>query len=254
MVFPPAAGESILGSPKELMFNLPPSIRPGGEVEAYVTTSLSADGVFWAQLLEGGREYDALSERLQEVVAEMKGLYTPVFYSPGDICAAMFSGDQLWYRARVERVQGGKVSVIVGGRRGVERGTHSWCSHLWQCLVRFMDFGNVEEREYSHLVSLKSEFRLLPFQVCPLLRPLLFLSPGVSNFSVLLTVSPQAVQCSISTDDHLQFTEAVSHECLIGYMHSLFHCIGMVTYDIVLLPWCQEDKVLLCLFLGSEEV
>ena len=113
--FPPAAGESILGSPKELMFNLPPSIRPGGEVEAYVTTSLSADGVFWAQLLEGGWEYDALSERLQEVVAEMKGLYTPVFYSPGDICAAMFSGDQLWYRARVERVQGGKVSVIGGG-------------------------------------------------------------------------------------------------------------------------------------------
>lgn len=84
-------------------------------MEAYVTTSLSADGVFWAQLLEGGREYDVLSERLQEVVAEMKGLYTPVFYSPGDICAAMFSGDQLWYRARVERVQGGKVSVIRGG-------------------------------------------------------------------------------------------------------------------------------------------
>lgn len=103
-----------------------------------------------------------------------------------------------------------------GGCRERHTFTHSRCSHLWQCFVRFMDFGNVEEREYSHLVSLKSEFRQLPFQVCPLLRPLLFLCLGVSNFSVLLIVSPQAVQCSISTDDHLQFTEAVSDECLTG--------------------------------------
>ena len=115
-----------------------------------------------------------------------------------------------------------------------------------------MDFGNVEEREYSHLVSLKSEFRQLPFQVCPLLHPLLFLCPGVSNFSVLLIVSPQAVQCSISADDHLQFTEVVSDECLTGIC--ILYFIVMVRYDIVLLPWHQEDKVLLCLFPGGEEV
>ena len=32
--------------------------------------------------------------------------------------------------------------------------------------MRYMDFGNVEERKNCHLMALHSEFRLLPFQVC----------------------------------------------------------------------------------------
>ena len=44
------------------------------------------------------------------------------------------------------------------------RTTHT--TNVTQFMVRYMDFGNVEERESGHLMSLKSDFRLLPFQVC----------------------------------------------------------------------------------------
>ena len=97
------------------MLSLPSSVSAGAEVEAYVTTGLSADGVFWAQV-EGGREHTAMLKRLQEVVGETKGLYTPVFFSPGDLCTAQFSEDNLWYRARVESIQGEKVSGGGGGK------------------------------------------------------------------------------------------------------------------------------------------
>ena len=73
--------------------------------------------------------------------------------------------------------------------------THSLVfSPLLQVSVRFMDHGNVEEREFSHLVSLKSEFRMLPFQVRQFLLSwcfyvlvslvLVFLCPGVSIVQV----------------------------------------------------------------------
>lgn len=104
----PAAEESS----EDPLVSLPSSVSAGAEVEAYVTTGLSADGAFWAQV-EGGREHTAMLKRLQEVVGETKGLYTPVFFSPGDLCTAQFSEDNLWYRARVESIQGERVS---GGR------------------------------------------------------------------------------------------------------------------------------------------
>ena len=116
----PAAEESS----EEPLLSLPSSVSAGAEVEAYVTTGLSADGVFWAQV-EGGREHTAMLKRLQEVVGETKGLYTPVFFSPGDLCTAQFSEDNLWYRARVESIQGERVSggrEGGGGRGGRERG------------------------------------------------------------------------------------------------------------------------------------
>ena len=90
---------------EEEVFLLPHSLNAGTEVEAYVTTSLSSDGVFWAQV-EGGEEYVAMMERLQEVVGEMS---TPVLFRPGILCAALFK-DNLWYRARVESLQGEMVS------------------------------------------------------------------------------------------------------------------------------------------------
>ena len=87
------------------MFLLPHSLNAGTDVEAYITTSLSSDGVFWPQI-EGSEEYDAMMERLQEVVGEMS---IPVLFRPGTLCAALFK-DNLWYRARVESLQGEMVS------------------------------------------------------------------------------------------------------------------------------------------------
>ena len=31
-----------------------------------------------------------------------KGLYTPMFFEPGDFCMAVYSEDEQWYRGRIE--------------------------------------------------------------------------------------------------------------------------------------------------------
>ena len=108
-------------SAEEPLQSLPSFVTVGAEVEAYVTTDLSSDGLFWAQV-EGSREHTTMLKRLQEVVGETKGLYTPVFFSPGDLCTAQFSEDNLWYRARVESIQGEMVSGGRGGEGGEVEG------------------------------------------------------------------------------------------------------------------------------------
>lgn len=86
----------------------------GAQLSVDVTTDLSLDGQFWCSLLlpgvgdgeegEGGA-YVRLQDELQTIPGRGDGdLYTPVFYSEGDVCAASFSEDGEWYRARIEKV------------------------------------------------------------------------------------------------------------------------------------------------------
>ena len=83
----------------------------GEEVEAYVTTSLSADGSFWAQLSLEDPSYDVLAEQMKERLSVTKDVMTPVFFNVGDLCAAMYSEDESWYRARVVAVCDSRVSL-----------------------------------------------------------------------------------------------------------------------------------------------
>lgn len=79
-----------------------------------MTTPLSLDGSFWVQLSGADQpEFQAMVEELQRRCREEPP--TPVFFSPGDVCAAQFSEDSCWYRARVEGVVGNKVSSSYGG-------------------------------------------------------------------------------------------------------------------------------------------
>ena len=83
---------------------------PGDEYEVYVTTPLLSDGSFWAQLCSAeGAEFQDMVERLQRCCGEEPP--TPVFFNPGDVCAAIFSEDSCWYRARVEEIIGMQVSL-----------------------------------------------------------------------------------------------------------------------------------------------
>ena len=100
-------------------------VTAGCRLSVVVTTGLSADGTFWSQLdLEekegegeggggggGGGErrtpmadlYQRLQEDLHESLEKGGEVFTPAFFSAGDVCAACFSEDKLWYRARIEQ-------------------------------------------------------------------------------------------------------------------------------------------------------
>ena len=43
---------------------------------------------------------------------------TPIFFNPGDLCAAQFSEDSCWYRAKVEEIVEGEVSLGGWGSLG----------------------------------------------------------------------------------------------------------------------------------------
>nr|QBI71281.1 ebna2 binding protein P100 [Thermobia domestica] len=96
---------------------------------------------FYAQFVEQGPKLEQLMEKLrQEFTANppLTGAYTP---KKGDLCASKFI-DGEWYRARVEKVQGGKVSVYYidyGNREVVES---SKCGTL--------PAGFATEKPYAH--------------------------------------------------------------------------------------------------------
>ena len=87
-------------------------IYKGAELEVYVTTSLSPDGTFWAQLSLDDPSYDAMVEELKLKLSESRDIMTPVFFNAGDLCAGVFSEDESWYRARVVGALEGKVCLL----------------------------------------------------------------------------------------------------------------------------------------------
>ena len=87
-------------------------IYKGAELEVYVTTSLSPDGIFWAQLSLDDPSYDSMAEELKLKLSESTDIMTPVFFNAGDLCAGVFSEDESWYRARVVGALEGKVCLL----------------------------------------------------------------------------------------------------------------------------------------------
>ena len=84
----------------------------GAELEVYVTTSLSPDGVFWVQLSLDDPGYDAMADELRLKLSESRDIMTPVFFNAGDLCAGVFSEDDSWYRARVISAKEGMVCAL----------------------------------------------------------------------------------------------------------------------------------------------
>jgi staphylococcal nuclease domain-containing protein 1 len=88
---------------------------------------------FYAQLMEHGPKLEQLMAKIQqEFIANppLSGSFTP---KRGELCAAKFT-DGLWYRARVEKVSGSKISVF------------------------YIDYGNRETVEVSQCAALPSGF------------------------------------------------------------------------------------------------
>ncbi|KAJ8948775.1 hypothetical protein NQ317_010354 [Molorchus minor] len=102
--------------------------------EEVIVTEVTPEGNFFVQKISEGAKAEALLAKLrQEFQANppLPGAYTP---KRGDICAAKFTVDDEWYRVKVEKVQGGKASVL------------------------YIDFGNRETLPTTRLASLPAAY------------------------------------------------------------------------------------------------
>lgn len=98
--------------------------------EEVIVTEITTEGTFYAQSCQQGPKAEELIAKLRQefqVNPPLPGAYNP---KRGDICAAKYSVDDQWYRAKVEKVQGSNVSI------------------------RYIDYGNKETVQSTRLASL----------------------------------------------------------------------------------------------------
>lgn len=102
-----------------------------------LVTEVGEDLKFYAQTVENGPRLEKLLEELRMEMntnPPLPGAYTP---KRGDLCAARFTADKQWYRARVEKIEGAKIAV------------------------QFIDYGNREKTDAAQLTQLPSNYSML---------------------------------------------------------------------------------------------
>lgn len=80
--------------------------------EKVIVTEVTSELHFFAQHTDKGANLESLMVKLRQdfqMSPPLAGSYTP---KRGDICAAKFSEDNEWYRAKIEKIQGGNVTIL----------------------------------------------------------------------------------------------------------------------------------------------
>ena len=111
-----------------------------------VASEVRADGTFYVQFTKDGPELEALMGNLRvafEATPPVAGAYKP---KNGELCAARFSEDNQWYRAK----------VVKAAKDGAS------------AQVLYVDYGNEENVSASRLAALPSQFTALAPQAKPL--------------------------------------------------------------------------------------
>jgi len=104
-----------------------------------ILTEVCDDLSFYAQNVDTGPQLEKLMEQLRSDMSSsppLPGSYTP---RKGDLCAAKFT-DGEWYRARIEKIEAGKMNVL------------------------YIDFGNRESVDIMKLATLPGSYHSLPPQ------------------------------------------------------------------------------------------
>lgn len=80
--------------------------------EKVVVTEVAPELYFYAQHTDQGAKLESLMSKLRKEFQEsppLAGAYTP---KRNELCAAQFSEDNEWYRAKIEKVQGPKATIL----------------------------------------------------------------------------------------------------------------------------------------------
>lgn len=104
-----------------------------------VVTEVESCCHFWAQLADQGPKFDSFMEQLRSDLSANPPLVGAFKPSKGALCVAKFS-DGLWYRAKVEKVDGGNVHVL------------------------YIDFGNRESVPSTDVATLPAGYSSTPAQ------------------------------------------------------------------------------------------
>lgn len=107
--------------------------------ETVIVTEITPELTFFAQSVDAATKLDNLMAKLRtefESNPPIAGTYTP---KRNDLCAAQFTLDNEWYRAKVERVQNGTATVL------------------------YVDYGNKENVPFTRLANLPNGFSEKPY-------------------------------------------------------------------------------------------
>jgi len=104
-----------------------------------VITEIVSGTTFWAQSLDNAANFEQMQERMRADLTENPPLPGSVTPRKGDLVGSLFL-DNLWYRARVEKVEQGKYHVV------------------------YIDYGNREVVSSTKLANLPTQFKEFPAQ------------------------------------------------------------------------------------------
>ncbi|GBP98505.1 Staphylococcal nuclease domain-containing protein 1 [Eumeta japonica] len=102
--------------------------------EKVVVTEVTPDGTFYVQNVDLGTKLESLMEKIHQEFKANAPLPGSYFPKRGNICAACFTLDNQWYRAKVEKIQDDKAHVF------------------------YIDYGNREVLNTSRLAALPAGY------------------------------------------------------------------------------------------------
>ncbi|ETN74249.1 nuclease-like protein [Necator americanus] len=152
---------------------------------------------FAAQLVEDGAKLEKMTADLREYLRQHPPMTGAFSAKRGDVCAAPFSVDGLWYRAKVESVRSGQAEVL------------------------FIDYGNREAVPASSLAQLPPGFAHIP--------------AGAKEYGIALVAIPNDKEYGLQCEDALQQllfsvpTAEINVEYKIGsteYCQVMIECAG----------------------------
>ncbi|RUS90599.1 hypothetical protein EGW08_001596 [Elysia chlorotica] len=155
-----------------------------------VVTEVTDELTFYAQTSENGAALEKLMEDLRQEMESnppLPGAYTP---KKGDMCASRFSQDNQWYRAKIEKIEGGKATVF------------------------FIDYGNREQASTSSLAALPTNFRIV--------------SPQATQYALACVAVPNDEEAKQDAVDAL-FQDIVNKPMLLNleYKSSPADCVTL---------------------------
>jgi len=105
-----------------------------------LVTEITSGVTFWAQNLDNASQFEQMQQQLRQDLTDSPPLPGAVVPRRGDLVAALFAVDGLWYRAKIEKVEKEKIHVL------------------------FVDYGNRDVVSSTKLAPLPAQFVSYPAQ------------------------------------------------------------------------------------------